>query len=82
MGVDFGEGVKVSNALREAGIKNEIYAEDAKTKNKFSYVDNLNIPYCIVIGQDEIDKNMYTLKNMTTGEQEMLFIEDIISKIK
>ena len=82
MGVDFGEGVKVSNALREAGIKNEIYAEDAKTKNKFSYVDNLNIPYCIVIGQDEIDKNMYTLKNMTTGEQEMLSIEDIISKIK
>ena len=82
MGVDFGEGVKVSNALREAGIKNEIYAEDAKTKNKFSYVDSLNIPYCIVIGQDEIDKNMYTLKNMTTGEQEMLSIEDIISKIK
>lgn len=82
MGVDFGEGVKVSNALREAGIRNEIYAEDAKTKNKFSYVDSLNIPYCIVIGQDEVDKNMYTLKNMTTGEQEMLSVEDIISKIK
>ena len=81
MGVDFGEGVKVSNALRENGIKNEIYAEDAKTKNKFSYVDNLNIPYCIVIGQDEIDKNMYTLKNMTTGEQEMLSIEDIMIHI-
>ena len=62
MGVDFGEGVKISNALRDKGIKNEIYAEDAKTKNKFSYVDSLNIPYCIVIGQDEIDKNMYTLK--------------------
>ena len=72
MGVDFGEGVKISNALRDKGIKNEIYAEDAKTKNKFSYVDSLNIPYCIVIGQDEIDKNMYTLKNMTTGEQELL----------
>ena len=82
MGVDLGEGVKVSNALRENGIKNEIYAEDAKTKNKFSYVDSLNIPYCIVIGQDEVDKKMYTLKNMATGEQEMLSIEDIISKIK
>ena len=82
MGVDFGEGAKVSNALRENGIKNEIYAEDTKTKNKFSYVDSLNIPYCIVIGQDEVDKKMYTLKNMTTGEQEMLSIEDIISKIK
>ena len=82
MGVDFGEGVKVSNALRENSIKNEIYAEDAKTKNKFSYVDSLNIPYCIVIGQDEVDKKMYTLKNMATGEQEMLSIEDIISKIK
>ncbi len=82
MGVDFGEGVKISNALRDKGIKNEIYAEDAKTKNKFSYVDSLNIPYCIVIGQDEIDKNMYTLKNMTTGEQELLSVEDIIAKLK
>ena len=82
MGVDFGEGVKISNALRDKGIKNEIYAEDAKTKNKFSYVDSLNIPYCIVIGQDEIDKNMYTLKNMTTGEQELLSVGDIIAKLK
>lgn len=82
MGVDFGEGVKISNALRDKGINNEIYAEDAKTKNKFSYVDSLNIPYCIVIGQDEIDKNMYTLKNMTTGEQELLSVGDIIAKLK
>ena len=82
MGVDFGEGVKISNALRDKGIKNEIYAEDSKTKNKFSYVDSLNIPYCIVIGQDEIDKNMYTLKNMTTGEQELLSVDDIIAKLK
>ena len=52
MGVDFGEGVKVSNALRENGIKNEIYAEDAKTKNKFSYLDILSIPYCIVSAEE------------------------------
>ena len=82
MGVDFGEGVKVSNALRDSGIKNEIYAEDAKTKNKFSYVDSLNIPYCIVIGQDEVEKQMYTLKNMITGEQELLSINDIVAKLK
>ncbi len=82
MGVDFGEGVKVSNALRDNGIKNEIYAEDAKTKNKFSYVDSLNIPYCIVIGQDEVDKGQYTLKNMATGEQELLSIDEIVAKLK
>ena len=82
MGVDFGEGVKVSNALRDNGIKNEIYAEDAKTKNKFSYVDSLNIPYCIVIGQDEVDKGQYTLKNMATGEQELLSMDEIVAKLK
>ena len=47
-----------------------------------SYVDSLNIPYCIVIGQDEVDKGQYTLKNMATGEQELLSMDEIVAKLK
>lgn len=82
MGVGVENAVEISNILRENDIPNEIYKEDSKTKAKFSYANNLEIPYVIVIGEDEVETRKYTLKNMVTGEQEMLTIDEIISKVK
>ncbi len=82
MGVGVESAVEISNVLRENNIPNEIYKEDSKTKAKFSYANNLEIPYVIVIGEEELEKGLYTLKNMVTGEQEMLTIDDIVEKIK
>ena len=50
-------------------------------KEKFKYADKLNIPFAVVIGDDEIANNKVTLKNMTTGEQEALPIENVIEKL-
>ena len=75
----------VANAaseLRKNDINTQIYLEDKKIKAKFKYIDKLQTPFAIVIGDDEIKENKYTLKNMKTGEQEKLFIEDVINKIK
>ncbi len=82
MGVGVENAVEISNILRANNIPNEIYKEDSKIKAKFAYANNLEIPYVIVIGEEEIEKNMYTLKNMNSGEQEMLTVDEIISKIK
>lgn len=82
MGVGVENAVEISNVLRDNNIPNEIYKEDSKTKAKFSYANNLEIPYVIVIGEEELQTKKYTLKNMVTGEQEMLTINDIISRIK
>ena len=82
MGVDISNAIKISNALRDENIKNEIYAEDVKIKNKFSYANKLNVPYAIVIGEDEVKNNIYTLKDMISGEQEQLTLDKIIEKIK
>ena len=78
MGVGIEEAVKISNILRENNIPNEIYKEDAKLKNKFSYANNLDIPYVIIIGEEEKEKGLYTLKNMISGEQNMLTAEKIL----
>ena len=78
MGVGIEEAVKISNVLRENNIPNEIYKEDAKLKNKFSYANNLDIPYVIIIGEEEKEKGLYTLKNMISGEQNMLTAEKIL----
>ena len=78
MGVGIEDAVKISNVLRENNIPNEIYKEDAKLKNKFSYANNLDIPYVIIIGEEEKEKELYTLKNMISGEQNMLTAEKIL----
>ena len=82
MGIGVENAIEISNLLREKNIPNEIYKEDSKTKAKFSYANNLEIPYVIVIGEDEKEKGVYTLKDMTTGEQETLTKEEVLEKIK
>ena len=79
---DKSKAVEVAANLRKENIETEVYLEDKKIKAKFKYADRLAIPYVIVIGEEEIEKDVVTLKNMITGEQETLKIEEVISKIK
>jgi len=81
MGVGVENAVEISNVLRDNNIPNEIYKEESKIKAKFSYANNLEIPYTIIIGEEEIEKKMYTLKNMETGEQELLTKDGILEKL-
>ena len=77
---DLSKSIEVANELRNAGINTEIYFDDKKIKAKFKYADKLNIPYVIVIGEDEIKSGKYTLKNMQEGTQEQMTIEEIIKR--
>ena len=61
---------KIANKFRNEGKKVQIYFEDKKIKAQFKYADKLQIPYTVVIGEDEVNSNTYTIKNMETGEQE------------
>ncbi len=79
---DLKPAIETANKLRNEGINTEIYFDDKKIKAKFKYADKLQIPYVIVIGEDEILTNTLTLKNMTTGEQERKTLEEIIELLK
>lgn len=74
--------MEVASEFRKAKINTEIYLADKKIKAKFKYADKLNIPFAVVIGDDEIANGKVTLKNMATGEQETLTVQEIINKIK
>ncbi len=74
--------IEISKQLRENGINTEVYLNDKKLKAKIKYADKLNIPYLIIIGQEEIEKNKVTIKNMKTGNQEMIDIEEALKIIK
>ena len=79
---DFEYSANVATKLRMENINTQIYMEDKKIKAKFKYVDKLQIPYAIVIGEDEIKENKLTLKNMRIGEQKQLELKEIIDIIK
>lgn len=81
---DLKESIKLATKLRNAGINTEVYLNEKKVKAKFKYADKLEIPYVIVIGEDEIKENMVTIKNMKTGEEEKIPNNeiDIIKKIE
>ena len=76
---DLSVPIKVANTLRSNGVNTEIYLNNKKLKAKFKYADKLEIPYVIVIGEDEIEKQVVKLKNMKTGEEQEIEIDDINS---
>ncbi|MBU2913338.1 histidine--tRNA ligase [Reichenbachiella agariperforans] len=75
-------GITLMNALRALDINTELYPDNAKMKKQMTYANNKGVPYVVVIGSEEIANETYALKNMVTGEQESLKMNDLISKIK
>jgi histidyl-tRNA synthetase len=65
--------------LRAKGISAEIYPSAAKLKKQMTYADDKNIPFVILIGSDEMETGLLSLKNMKSGEQQKLTSEEIAS---
>lgn len=63
------KAIKLASDLRNLGVPTQIFLEDKKLKAKLKYADKLNIPYMILIGEDEIKNNFVKVKNMQTGEE-------------
>ena len=74
---DLSVPIKIANDLRNKGINIEIFLNDKKLKAKMKYADKLEIPYVIVIGEDEINKGIVKVKDMITGNEKECLIEDI-----
>ena len=73
---------QIASNLRQNGLKVQVDFEDKKIAKKFKYADKLNINYVIVIGEDEIKNNVVTIKNMITGEQNTVTLEESIKIIQ
>jgi len=67
--------LEVAAQLRELGVPTELYTEDDKFKKKLMYANKIGVPYVAIIGEDEVSKKKVALKNMKTGEQELVDVE-------
>ena len=85
--VNFGEKeaaycLQVLLKLRESGIKAEIYPDAAKMKKQMTYANNKNIPFVVMVGENEMNEGKLSVKNMTTGEQQTVTVEGLLELVK
>lgn len=76
------KAIEGASILRKEGIYSQIYFEDGKMGKKFNYADKLNIPYVMIIGKEEAENNKYSFRNMKTGEQKTISIEEVLKCFK
>lgn len=85
--INFGETetaycLPIVGKLRQAGIRSEIFPDKAKMKKQMSYANAKNIPFVVLAGENEMVAGKVTLKNMESGEQTLVTVEELIATVK
>ncbi|UOK42535.1 MULTISPECIES: histidine--tRNA ligase [Flavobacterium] len=74
--------MKAIAQLRREGIKVEMYPDNAKIGKQFQHADKRGIPFAVIVGGDEIANNQYTLKDLTSGEQKKVSLDELKELLK
>ena len=77
-----GDSLEIYKALAAAGVNTEIYFEPVKLDKQLKYADKKGIAYVVVCGPKERDNYELVLKDMQTGKQETLSLEDLVARLK
>ncbi len=85
--INFGEkeaafSMGILAKVRAAGIRAEIFPDAAKMKKQMSYANAKNIPFVAIVGENEMNEGKVMLKNMETGEQNLVSAEELIAAVK
>ncbi|MGN1376690.1 MAG: histidine--tRNA ligase [Prevotella sp.] len=85
--INFGEKetaycMPIAAKAREAGIATEIYPDSVKIKKQMSYANSNGVRFVAMAGENEINEQKITLKDMTTGEQALVSVDELIAKVK
>jgi histidyl-tRNA synthetase len=70
--------IPILKLLRAQGVVAEIYTEVTKLKKQFDYADKRAIPYLVIVGEEEVSKGIVNLKELKTGEQKSLSVNELI----
>lgn len=66
--------------LRDRNIATEVYTENKNIKKQFDYANKRNIPFCVIVGDNEMKTGQLAVKNMIEGSQELMSIDELIEK--
>ena len=76
------EYIEILSKLRTSNISSEIYSGEGKLKKQMEYANKIGSPAVILYGDDEIKSGKATLKNLETGNESFIEIEDLANEIK
>ena len=76
------KAMEIVKALRDNGINSDLDLIGRSISKNLEYANTLGIPYAVIIGENEIKENKYTLRDMTTGKEEKLSVNELIKKLK
>ena len=82
MSDDLQAAIQTATALRDAGIRTQLYTEKKKFKARIGYAAKLGIPYAVFLGEDEIAQGVVSCKDLAAGEQQTLPVEQLIPQLK
>ena len=78
---DMAAAIDLARKLRDAGIRTQVYGEQKKFKQKMAYADKIGVPFALFLGEDEIRQGKVSLKDMASGQQELLTHEEAMERI-
>jgi histidyl-tRNA synthetase len=73
--------LKAITLLRSKSIAAELYPDSVKLKKQMVYCNKRGIPYVVMVGASEIAQNNYLFKDMASGEQQLLSLEQLAEKV-
>ena len=82
MSDDLQAAIQTATALRDAGIRTQLYTEKKKFKARIGYAAKLGIPYAVFLGEDEIAQGVVSCKDLAAGQQQTLPVEQLIPQLK
>jgi histidyl-tRNA synthetase len=85
--INFGEkealySMEAIKKLRNNGIKSELYPDASKLKKQMNYANKREIPFVVLVGEQEVNERKYTLKNMLSGEQTLCDFDNLLAQIR
>ncbi|WP_053992351.1 histidine--tRNA ligase [Mangrovimonas sp. TPBH4] len=85
--INFGEAeglacLKAIKELRKQGVAAEMYPDTAKMKKQMNFANKREVPFVVMVGESELNSKTYTLKDMATGEQQTIFLEELVGRLK
>ena len=85
--INFGEKegahcLRLARQVRQAGIPTEVYPDVAKMKKQMQYANALQVPYVALVGEQEMQEGLIALKDMQSGEQQKLTLDELIEKLR
>lgn len=73
--------LKMAKLIRQKGIRTEVFPDAVKMKKQMNYANQKNIPFVAMVGENEMEQGKITLKDMNSGEQQMLTVDEFVDKI-